>query len=549
MFIDITIGIAATVITSMQSATSVRRQFIRIGERTVHYRYAGQGPVLVLLHQSPQNSRMWLQMIERFADRYTVIAPDTPGFGYSDPLADAEPGIDRFAEATLEFADALGIERFALFGMHTGGLIGMHLAWIAPQRLHCLIIDGYALFNDAERARYGDKYLPPFAPTWDGAHLRWLWSRMREQLYFFPWCDPSAECAIALQPYSAQGTHEAAMDILDVGDNYRSGYGAAFRYSERQRVGELRCPTWLVYRHDDVLLSHRQRLPVLPDNVVSVEEPEGVDGLHRRMDAILQQCALPPSMPAALAAREVQGWSRRIVNTPVGEVAVWLRRGGADAVLHIHAPGQAPTRPQSLQLDARTQVVIELPGHAGSAEITAPLTADTMQAALCAVLNDLVPAQSVAVHAHEAATAYVPALAKWLGSRLREVVLHRPWLLETDECACLLAQLPDPAVHAAGGHMAEAWQWERERHLLWPWLAPSAAARRLVAGPNTAQVHANVVELLRIGAQLPMLFAGLAVADSAQQLLALQVPVTLHADAQDDYQGRTAALAQRLAAR
>ncbi len=535
----------------MQKAMTSRRQFIRVGERTVHYRHAGSGPVLMLLHQSPQNSRMWLQMIERFADRYTVIAPDTPGFGYSDPLPDAAPGIDRFAEATLELADALGIERFALFGMHTGGLIGMHLAWSAPQRLHCLIIDGYALFNDAERARYGDRYLPPFVPTWDGAHLRWLWSRMREQLYFFPWCDPSAACAIALQPYSAQGTHDAAMDILDVGDNYRSGYGAAFRYSERQRVGELRCPAWLVYRHDDVLLSHRQRLPPLPDNVVSVEEPDGEQGLHRRMDAILQQCAVPPAAPVVLAARDVQGWSRRIITTAVGEVALWLwlRRGEEGAVLHVHAPGQAPLQVQALPVDARTQIALDLPGHAGSAEIIAPLTAETMQIALRAVIDELAADQAVAVHAHDAAAAYVPALAAWLGSRLSEVVLHTPWLLTSAECDCLLAQLPSPVVHAAGGHMAQAWQWERERHLLWPWLPPSAAARRLVAAPDTLRVHANVVELLRLGAQLPVLFAGVAVADGERQLLALKVPVTLHAEEQDDYQGRCAALVAQLAAR
>ncbi|WP_449465409.1 alpha/beta fold hydrolase [Stenotrophomonas humi] len=533
----------------MQADVLIRRQFVRIGNRHVHYRYAGHGPVLLLLHQSPQNSRMWLSMIKRFADRYTVIAPDTPGFGYSDPLPDDAPGIEQFAHATLEFADALGIDRFALFGMHTGGLIGMHLAWIAPQRLHCLIVDGYALFNDAERARYTDRYLPPFIPSWDGSHLRWLWSRMREQLYFFPWCDPSAECAIALQPYDAQGTHDAAMDILDVGDNYRSGYGAAFRYTERQRVGELRCPGWLIYRHDDVLLSHRQRLPTLPDNVISVEEPDGVEGLHRRMDVILQQTTVPPATPVALAARDVSAWSRRIVDTPVGEVAVWLRPGSDAAVVHIHAPGQSPLPVAALPVDARTQIAIELPGHAGSAEITAPLTADTMQSALRAVIDGLGAGHAVTVHAHEAAVAYVPALAAWLGGRLQEVVLHKPWLLHADECRTLLARLPDPGVHPAGGHMAEAWQWERERHLLWPWLQPGAAARRLVAAPDAMRVHANVVELLRIGAQLPVLFKGAAVADCEQQLLALKVPVSLHAQPQDDYQGRTAALAARLAAR
>lgn len=95
--------------------------------------------------------------------------------------------------------------------------------------------------------------------------------------------------------------------------------------------------------------------------------------------------------------------------------------------------------------------------------------------------------------------------------------------------------------------MAEAWQWERERHLLWPWLAPSMEARRRVAGPPTAQVHANVVELLRLGRQLHALFADVAVPGLAEAVAALPVPVRLVYTEQDDYRQRMAALAQRLA--
>jgi pimeloyl-ACP methyl ester carboxylesterase len=525
----------------------IQRQFVRIGNRHVHYRHAGSGPPLILLHQSPQNSRMWLSMIARFAGHYTVIAPDTPGFGYSDPLS-GQPDIDGFARATLELADALGLEKFALFGMHTGGLIGMHTGWIAPQRLSALIVDGYALFNDAERARYTGKYLPPFEPTWDGGHLRWLWSRMREQLYFFPWCDPSVDCAIVLPPYTAAGTHEAAMDILDVGDNYRIGYGAAFAYTQRQRVAELACPSWLVYRTSDVLLAHRERLPALPDNVCSVVEDDDVAGLHRRMDAILADTTdvLGPAQ-ARLGARELEGWYRQIVDTPVGEVAVWVRRGQDGAVLHIHAPGQRPLQPGEVDADARTQLLVELPGHGASCETAHAPDAATMQAALLAVCQQLAAGQVLEVQAHEGAGGYVPALLAALAGQVSGVVLHRPWLLDDAECATLLAQLPDPAIHRAGGHMAEAWQWERERHLLWPWLAPSAGSRRRVAGPDTARVHANVVELLRLGERLPVLFAGAAMAGLAQAIAGLGVPVRLECAQQDDYAGRVAALRGQLA--
>jgi pimeloyl-ACP methyl ester carboxylesterase len=526
----------------------IRRQFVRIGDRHVHYRYAGQGPALLLLHQSPQNSRMWLSMIERFAGRYTVIAPDTPGFGYSDPLP-GEPGIDDFARATLEFADALGLQKFALFGMHTGGLIGMHTGWIAPQRLSALIVDGYALFNDAERARYTGKYLPPFEPSWDGGHLRWLWSRMREQLYFFPWCDPSADCAIVLPPYTAAGTHEAAMDILDVGDNYRIGYGAAFRYTERQRVGELQCPSWLVYRTSDVLLPHRQRLPELPQKVVSVVEPDDVEGLHRRMDAILAETTdVLGDATAQFDATVGAGWYRQIVATAVGEVAVWGRGGNEGAVLHIHAPGEHPLQPADVSADERTQLLIELPGHGASCETSHAPTAATMQTALLAVCQQLAGNHAVEVQAHDGAVAYVPALVAALSGQVNAVVLHRPWLLNAGECDTFLQQLPDPTIHPAGGHMAWAWQWERERHLLWPWLPHSAAARRAVAGPPTAQVHANVVELLRLGQQLRTLFADVAVPGMADAIVGMGVPVRVQVAEVDDYDGRAAALQQRLSA-
>lgn len=146
----------------------IHRRFVRIGQRHVHLRHAGHGPGLVLLHQSPQNSRMWLDMIARFAHRHTVIAPDTPGFGYSDALDVAEPSIADLATATVAVLDALGIDRFAVFGMHTGGLVAAQIAAAYPERVSALVVDGYAAFTAAESAIYGDRYLPPFVPAWDG---------------------------------------------------------------------------------------------------------------------------------------------------------------------------------------------------------------------------------------------------------------------------------------------------------------------------------------------------------------------------------------------
>ena len=546
--------------------TSVHRRFVRIGQRQVHLRYAGAGPALVLLHQSPQNSRMWLDMIGRFSDRYTVIAPDTPGFGYSDALAVVEPSIADLGQATVAVLDALGIARFAVFGMHTGGLVAAQVAAAHPDRVSALVVDGYAAFTPEESALYGDRYLPPFVPAWDGSHLRWLWSRMREQKYFFPWYDDRAQAAMAIDPHTTASTHEAVMDVLEVGDAYRAGYGAAFRHVEHGFLSTLKAPSLLVYRRGDPLLAHLPRLPPLPDNVQALVEEGGIAGMHARMETLLGD-VLAGEAPVALApvnAREKpaaeridggsdasrgsdgSGWSRHIVACAVGDIAAWTRAGSGSLRLVLHAPGERPLQPRAMEAGTAAVVAPDLPGHGASSEVTASLGVETMASAIVAALGSVDDTLPITIESHGAAAGYLPALAAQLGTRLQRVVLHRPWLLEADEAAAVLAQLPDPTLLRAGGHLDEAWQWERERHLLWPWLAPSAAARRTVAAPTPAAVNDNVVELLRLGARCALMFREATAPGLAARLAALGIRMTAgSADASDDYQGRAAALLQR----
>ena len=72
---------------------SIERRFVNLSSRQVHYRVSGSGPILVLLHQSPTSSAEMASVIEQFSDEFTVIAPDTPGFGLSDFVDDIKPDI------------------------------------------------------------------------------------------------------------------------------------------------------------------------------------------------------------------------------------------------------------------------------------------------------------------------------------------------------------------------------------------------------------------------------------------------------------------------
>ena len=55
--------------------------------RRVHYRRAGSGPPLVLLHALGESSYSWTRVLPALATGHTVIAPDLPGFGDSEPVA------------------------------------------------------------------------------------------------------------------------------------------------------------------------------------------------------------------------------------------------------------------------------------------------------------------------------------------------------------------------------------------------------------------------------------------------------------------------------
>ena len=116
---------------------------------------------------------------------FTCIAPDTPGFGQSAPLAKPDPDIDDYADAVVEFIQALGVKKTAAYGFHSGGIILVTALKRHPELFTGLAVGGYAIWTPQEMAIFGEAYLPPFHPSAYGEHLTWLWNRILEQSWFF----------------------------------------------------------------------------------------------------------------------------------------------------------------------------------------------------------------------------------------------------------------------------------------------------------------------------------------------------------------------------
>jgi pimeloyl-ACP methyl ester carboxylesterase len=109
----------------------------------VFYREAGGGdaPVVLLLHGFPTSSHMFRGLIPALADRYRVIAPDLPGFGFSDAPARGSFSYTfaHLAEVIDRFTEVLGLSRFALFVFDYGAPVGFRIALKHPDRIAAII--------------------------------------------------------------------------------------------------------------------------------------------------------------------------------------------------------------------------------------------------------------------------------------------------------------------------------------------------------------------------------------------------------------------------
>ena len=109
----------------------------------VFYRAAGDptSPVVLLLHGFPTSSFMFRELIPRLAHDYRVIAPDLPGFGFTEVSAERKYAYSFHGlAATIEaFTEALKISRFALYVFDYGAPTGFRLAMAHPERVTAIV--------------------------------------------------------------------------------------------------------------------------------------------------------------------------------------------------------------------------------------------------------------------------------------------------------------------------------------------------------------------------------------------------------------------------
>ncbi len=145
--------------------SSVRYQFAEADGVRVFYREAGDpaAPVMLLLHGYPSSSHQYRNLIPKLAGDFRVIAPDLPGFGFTEVPAERryDYTFDALAKTIGDFVDVLGLKQYAMYVFDYGAPTGLRLAVAHPERVTGIV------------SQNGNAYLEGLGDAW--APIRAYW--------------------------------------------------------------------------------------------------------------------------------------------------------------------------------------------------------------------------------------------------------------------------------------------------------------------------------------------------------------------------------------
>ncbi|MEM6485777.1 MAG: alpha/beta hydrolase [Pseudomonadota bacterium] len=455
--------------------------FLSIRERWQHVWVAGKGAPLLLIHGSPNRALTLRPIIEHLSKDFLVLAPDTPGNGYSEALPEGKGRAEHYAAALLDVMDTLGIDAFGVYGFHTGATLAAELAVLAPTRLTAVALDGFPLWTADEAAALDDRYLTPMEPSANGAHLAAVWSRALDQNLFFPWYDGRAQSAIDYDLSELDRLHSRTMDFLNAGPSYIAPYRTALRPDGQRRVMRLadtNLPVLLLAERSDVLASHAHRLP--PESPYEYEILPGIDERFHRirqffrhaptrtLDARLQptESTRRYVQPQQLDLRDDE-WI--FADLPRSEpTAIWLHELGSS-----HKRGHT----SALRLD--------LPGHGFSSAPWPKHVSKGISLVQSAIgllgLDD------------------IPITGDGLGAEVAKHVADMTAGKTRPAITMAMPHVPDIHPTWEGAHLLRAWHYARLKSQYRDWTTPTVANRIRADMPTPGQLQERTLDLLRAG--------------------------------------------------
>jgi pimeloyl-ACP methyl ester carboxylesterase len=521
---------------------AARRHFVTVEQpgrpaRQVHYRRAGSGPPVLLLHKSPESSHEFETHLDEWARDFTAIALDTPGYGLSDPLPDAHLGLTLFADNLAAVMDALGIAKAGVYGAHTGGMIALEFARRHAKRSDIVVMNGIVALTDEEKAGILGNYFDDFTPQRDGRHMMRLWHRTRDQLMFFPWYDKSeiarARMRDTFDVPDAAALHPNLMDLLRCGVHERDGYAAAFSGNGAELIRDVGTPLVIMDDANSILIGQLDRFPQPLPPLVTIETHPDQAALERRARQIIGARTKGPSPPIVASATITDRPWKAYADIDDGQV--FARRshtGRGRPVVLLHDLGRSSRQWDPLVamlLGRRPTVALDLPGHGETADLAGSiLTVDGIAATIARSLTALGISEFDLVAAGGSAAIAAAIAAKAQAARL---LLIDPWLFSASDRESYRGRLaPDLTPRWHGGHLNAAWYAARDSVLFWPWSATDRGhALRRPPDIDLDSVHEHAADLLKAHPWHAAIVGDVLQCDTGAMLSKVSCPVTVSA--------------------
>jgi pimeloyl-ACP methyl ester carboxylesterase len=222
--------------------------FTTIDGVRIHYQEAGDedAPPLILIHGFISSNLVWNEVFLPLAGAgFRVIAPDLPGYGYSDKPVDGEYTIAAQARAVLGLMDRLEIDRATIVGASYGGAVAALLALDCPERVTKLVLVG-AVSNDEPKKKLllrlasvpllGDLATPLFLGS------RWILRKRTADVY--------RRLGLPIDERKLEARHH----LLETANTHRAMIRTVRRWSANRISREaslIRQPTMLIWGEED----------------------------------------------------------------------------------------------------------------------------------------------------------------------------------------------------------------------------------------------------------------------------------------------------------
>jgi pimeloyl-ACP methyl ester carboxylesterase len=187
----------------------------------------------------------------------------------------------------LAALDGLGIERFDLYGSHTGANIACEIAIAHPQRVRRLILDGVSIYSAEERADMLANYAPAVPIDHMGSQLYRIWHFVRDVYLFWPWYKPDAAHARKVGLPPAGELHDKVVEVLKATRTYHLSYRAAIAYEKEARLPLVKVPTLLACAETDMFMQYFAAVQKLMPSATPLATRGSLDAI-KQFEAFLE---------------------------------------------------------------------------------------------------------------------------------------------------------------------------------------------------------------------------------------------------------------------